>query len=399
MTSFRYEAINPDGTLLKGQVEARDIKDATRELKRRGLTPVALDEAKARALKSRARTLGPRERMLAIGELAMLVEAGVPLAEALPTLAERGGDDPLARAFTEMDRQLKRGRPILDALRAGFPDLPAYVFQLVEAGAETGELGGALKDASLQMEAEDKMRQEMRNALTYPLVLVCAGVGAVLFIFTAVVPRFSAMFAGRMNELPALSRWVLGIGVLVNDNLAASLMATAGLLALLVLALRRPETRQRLFELSLRLPAIGPWLAEQEIARWAGMMAKLLANRVALMRALELARGALKSATLAQQMSQVERMVRGGATLSRALSDNTRFDATSLNLIRVGERAGQLPQMLGSLAALHERVSRDRMKRVLSLIEPAAILIIGGVIGVFVTAIILAITSVNQITL
>src|SRR5436190_1933633 len=164
MTSFRYEAINPDGTLLKGQVEARDIRGATRELKRRGLTPVVLDEAKARALKNRARTLGPRERMLAIGELAMLVEA------------------------------------------------------------------------------EDKMRQEMRNALTYPLVLICAGVGAVLFIFTAVVPRFSAMFAGRMNELPALSRWVLGLGVMVNDNLAASLLATAGALALLVLALRRPET-------------------------------------------------------------------------------------------------------------------------------------------------------------
>jgi general secretion pathway protein F len=399
MTSFRYEAINPDGTLLKGQVEARDIKDATRELKRRGLTPVALDEAKTRALKRRARTLGPRERMLAIGELAMLVEAGVPLAEALPTLAERGSDDPLARAFTEMDRQLKRGRPILEALRAGFPDLPAYVFQLVEAGAETGELGAALKDASLQMEAEDKMRQEMRNALTYPLVLICAGVGAVLFIFTAVVPRFSAMFAGRMNELPALSRWVMGLGVLVNDNLAASLLAAAGVIALLFLMLRRPETHRHLFELSLRLPAIGSWLAEQEIARWAGMMAKLLANRVALMRALELARGALKSATLAQQMGQVERMVRGGSALSRALADNTRFDATSLNLIRVGERAGQLPEMLGSLAALHERVSRDRMKRVLSLIEPAAILVIGGVIGVFVTAIILAITTVNQITL
>ena len=399
MTSFRYEAINPDGTLLKGQVEARDIKDATRELKRRGLTPVALDEAKARAFKRRARTLGPRERMLAIGELAMLVEAGVPLAEALPTLAERGGDDPLARAFTEMDRQLKRGRPILEALRAGFPELPAYVFQLVEAGAETGELGAALKDASLQMEAEDKMRQEMRNALVYPMVLICAGIGAVLFIFTAVVPRFSAMFAGRMHELPALSRWVLGVGVVVNDNLAASLLVAAGALALLVLVLRRPETRQRLYELALRLPAIGSWLTEQEIARWAGMMAKLLANRVALMRALELARGALKSAVLAQQMGQVERTVRGGAALSRALGDNTRFDATSLNLIRVGEHAGQLPQMLGSLAALHERISRDRMKRVLSLIEPAAILIIGGVIGVFVTAIILAITSVNQITL
>lgn len=398
MTSFLYEAINPDGSLLKGQVEARDLKDASRELKRRGLVPIALDPAKVRA-KSRARGLGIRERMLAVGELAMLVEAGVPLAEALPSLADRGDDGPLARAFAEMDRQLKRGRSILEALRSGFPELPAYVFQLVEAGAETGALGSALKDAAQQMEAEDRLNQELRNALTYPIVLVLAGVGAVLFIFTAVVPRFAAMFAGKMDALPALSRWVMNIGVFVNDNLLLTLSGAVGAIALAVLGLRRPEVRARLFEGALRLPALGPWLTEQEIARWAGMMAKLLANKVALMRALELSRGALRSQLLARQMNQVERVVRGGASLSRAIADNTRFDATSLNLIRVGERAGQLAEMLGSLAALHERTSRDRLKRVLSLIEPAAILLIGGVIGVFVVAIILAITSVNQVTL
>lgn len=399
MTSFRYEAINADGTLLKGEVEGRDVREASRELKRRGLTPVALDPAKAKALKGRKKALGIREHMLAIGELAMLVEAGVPLAEALPTLAERGDDGALARAFTEMDRQLKRGRSILEALRAGFPGLPPYVFQLVEAGAETGELGAALKDAAAQMEAEDRLNQELRNALTYPIVLVLAGISAVLFIFVAVVPRFAAMFAGRLNEIPALSRWVLSIGVFVNDNLVLSLSGFAGAIALAVLGFRRPETRRQLFELGLRIPVIGPWLAEQEIARWSGMMAKLLANKVALMRALELARGALRSAQLGQQMSQVERVVRGGQALSRAIGDHTRFDATSLNLIRVGERAGHLAEMLASLAALHERTSRDRLKRVLSLIEPMAILVIGGVIGVFLIAIILAITSVNQVTL
>jgi general secretion pathway protein F len=96
-------------------------------------------------------------------------------------------------------------------------------------------------------------------------------------------------------------------------------------------------------------------------------------------------------------MNQVERFVRGGGALSTGLADYTRFDATSVNLVRVGERAGNLPSMLQSLAAMHDNASRDRMKRVLLLIEPAAILLIGGVIGVFITAVILAITSVNQI--
>lgn len=399
MMSFRYEAISPEGTLLTGEVEAHDLKGASRELKRRGLTPIVLDPARVRTSKGRALTLGVRERMLAVSELAMLVDAGIPLSEALPTLADRGDHGALAQAFTEVDRQLKRGRSILDALRSGFPELPPYVFQLVEAGGETGALGAALKDATAQMEAEYRLSQELRNALTYPIVLMVAGISAVFFIFTAVVPRFATMFAGKMSELPALSRWVLGIGVFVNDNLLLTLFGLAGLAGMAVLALRRPETRQQLFDHVLRLPVIGPWLTEQEIARWAGMMAKLLANKVALMRALELARGALRSTRLAQQMAQVERVVRSGGALSRALADNTRFDATSLNLIRVGERAGQLAEMLSSLAALHERTSRDRLKRVLSLIEPAAILLIGGVVGVFVTAIILAITSVNQITL
>ena len=168
-------------------------------------------------------------------------------------------------------------------------------------------------------------------------MLVCAGVAAVLFMFTAVVPRYASMFAGRMNEVPALSRWVLTIGVFVNDNLLMTLAAVAGLVALVLLALRRPETRLQLFELALKVPVIGPWLTEQEIARWSGMMAKLLANKVALMRALELARGSLRSAELARQMSQVERVVRGGQALSRAIGDHTRFDPTSLNLVRVGE--------------------------------------------------------------
>jgi len=399
MTSFRYEAIGPDGSLLKGEVEARDVREASRELKRRGLVPILLDAAKVKARKGRVKALGVRERMLAIGELAMLVEAGMPLAEALPTLAERGDDGPLTRAFTEMDRHLKRGRSVLDALKAGFPELPPYVFQLIEAGSETGTLGAALKDAAAQMEAEDRVDQELRNALTYPIVLVCAGISAVLFVFTAVVPRFVSMFSGRMSELPTLSRWVLGLGVFVNENLFMSLFIAGGFIGMIVFALRRPEARRQLFELGLRLPVIGPWLGEQEIARWAGMMAKLLANRVALMRALELARGALRSAPLVRQMGHVERVVWGGQALSRALADHTSFDAASLNLIRVGERAGQLPKMLTSLANLHERTSRDRLKRVLLLIEPAAILMIGGVIGVFITAIILAITSVNQITL
>jgi general secretion pathway protein F len=296
-----------------------------------------------------------------------------------------------------MDRQLKRGRPLTEALRSALPSLPAYVFQLVAAGVETGELGAALRDAANQMEYEDRLRQDMRTALTYPTILVVSGLAAVLFIFTAVVPRFSVMFSGRFGELPALSRVVLGMGNAVHDNLVVVVCLLAGAAGLVVLAARQPFVRLAALELGLKLPVLGPWLAQSEIARWSTMAAKLLGNRIPLMRVLELARGGLRSVTLADQMLQVERMVRTGVSLSKALADHTDLESTSVNLVRIGEHAGKLPEMLKSLAEMHDKAGRDRLKRVLLLVEPVAILLIGGIIGVFITAVILAITSVNQI--
>jgi general secretion pathway protein F len=405
MASFQYEAVNAEGAVLEGRLDARDVRDAQRALKQRGLTPLAINAGGGKDRDAPARfrfwrrdnRLSAKDHIIAVSELATLVEAGVSLGEALPALAERDGDPKLADAFAEMERRLKRGQPVPEALRAGLPDLPEYVYQLTEAGAETGKLGQALRDAANQMDYEDRLRRDVRNALTYPMVLVAAGIAAVLFIFVAVVPRFAVMFAGRFHELPWLSRAVLGIGLWVNDNLPLALLAACLSVASVVATWRVRSVRQWALDTSIKIPIVGPWLVESEMARWAGMMAKLLGNRVSLMRALQMARSSLAVTGFVDQMNQVERFVRGGGALSTGLADYTRFDATSVNLVRVGERAGNLPSMLQSLAAMHDNASRDRMKRVLLLIEPAAILLIGGVIGVFITAVILAITSVNQI--
>jgi general secretion pathway protein F len=128
-------------------------------------------------------------------------------------------------------------------------------------------------------------------------------------------------------------------------------------------------------------------------------MGTLLENRVALLQALELAAQGIKIPRLNAKLIQVSKAVKTGSTLSQALQDNDALTPTGHNLIRAGERAGQLPRMLRSLAKLLEESGRLRMKRLLLLLEPIAILIIGGIIGVIITGVILAITSVNQITL
>jgi general secretion pathway protein F len=396
MTSFRYQAINGDGVQLDGTIAAVDEREAQRELKRRGLVPLSVELAfEERRPKKRGGNASRREVITVISELATLLDAGLPIADALVALADGAPRPVLAQGLTEIARRLKRGDRIPASFRVGLPGLPDYAYLLVEAGDQTGQLAGALKDAFKQLDYDERVRQDLRQALTYPLFLMGAGVAAVAFILTVVVPRFSTMFGSRFNELPFLSQIVMTAGLFANDNwpwlLATMAVAGLGLVALF----RHPAVRMGFFEFSLRIPVIGPWLLAVETARWANVLATLLANRVPLMTALELSALSLSARSMVERLEQVRRVVRGGAPLSKALADYAQFDPAAVGLIKVGERAGNLPQMLASLGAMLDEQSRAQMKRVLTLIEPVAILTIGGVIGVFVTAIILAITSVN----
>jgi general secretion pathway protein F len=274
--------------------------------------------------------------------------------------------------------------------------MPEYVGQLARAGELTGELGRALADAAAQMDYELKLRNEMRNAMVYPAVLVGAGTLAVGIMFVFVVPKFASLLK-RADDLPFLAWAVLASGTWLRENF---LMAVAGLAAVSMAVTyfaRKPEVRARALDWAARLPVVGPWLVESDTARWAKVLAALLGNRVPLLRGLELAQSGLMIPSRRARLGEVARAVRGGSALADALEDHEALTATGYNLVRVGERSGRLPGMLDSLARLYEESGRNRMKRVLILMEPAAILVIGSVIGTIILGVILAITSANDL--
>jgi general secretion pathway protein F len=165
----------------------------------------------------------------------------------------------------------------------------------------------------------------------------------------------------------------------------------------IVVALRRESVRNRLYQRVSRWPLVGVWLMESETARWAKMLGTLLGSRVALLNALELASDGMRMEQQRIRMKEAARAVRGGATLAEALEDHDALTGTGYNLVRVGERSGELPAMLKSLARLYEEAGRQRLKRLLVLIEPVAILVIGVVIGVIIMGVMLAITSANDL--
>jgi general secretion pathway protein F len=396
---FHYQALQADGRVLTGQVEAESPRGAYRDLARRGIRPTAITPAVARvrARLSTRKKASRRDELYLLKELHALVAGGVPIAEAVGALEEAATHPALAAAFARLHAGLRRGERFAMAFARCFPAFPLYIHRIIEAGDMSGRLGEALADAAVEVEREARVRREMRSALVYPAFLIAVGFLAILFMFVVVVPRFAVIFRGKFDQLPWLSYVVIAGGMWIREHLMLGAMVVIAVAAGLTYAFREPEVRDRLRARLARLPLLDVWMAEVETARWAAVIARLLENRVPLMSSLELARRALRDRAVQARMAQVERAVRSGRTLSTALEDHHLLPTTALSLIRVGERSGNLPEMMRSVAAIYDEIVKNRVKTVLAIIEPTAILLIGGVIGLMAVAIFLAITTINNV--
>ena len=396
---YKYQAIDAQKQEVSGILTAEAEREAARQLQRRGLTPLTFTP-----LDTTTRTGGkvgkPKQRdiFMVLHELATLLESGVALIEAVESLANSSHHPFITQTFADIAAELRQGIAFSVTLQASPLKLPWYVTQLVEAGELTGKVATALRDGVTQLEYEAQVADEMRNAMIYPIILIVSGIAAVLLIFTLVVPRFAGILKNRGDDLPLLAQFVLNTGQFLNTHLEWIIGLAVALVILVVHLFSQPYLRAKMKEATAKLPLLGVWIIEAETARWAAMMGTLLENRVSLLRALELATEGVRLPSLNAKLIQVSKAVKAGTSLSQALQDNEALTPTGHNLIRAGERAGRLPSMLHSLAKLLGESGRIRMKRFLLLIEPVAILVIGGVIGVIITGVILAITSVNEIS-
>ncbi|PJC21856.1 MAG: type II secretion system F family protein [Comamonadaceae bacterium CG_4_9_14_0_8_um_filter_57_21] len=395
---FQYQAANAQGHVLNGQISALDEREAMRLLQQQNLTPIAIISTIAvpTAGQAGSKKASSQDKTLAIQELTTLLNAGVPLAESVDSISSAHAGTAIGSAFAKTLAALRSGERFSEALRKAELDFPTYLYQLAAAGELTGKLGHSLHTAVTQMEYENRMRQEMRNALTYPAILVVSGIAATLLVFIVVVPKFSNLLKGNTSQIPLLSQWVIGTGMFVQANLLWVGMGALAILMGVTATLRNPIMRARAYEGMVRLPLLGQWIIETEMGRWASMLSALLENRVPIITAMDLALTGVKVTGLRNSLQQVLREVRGGARFADALAANRALEATGINLVRVGERSGELAPMLRALSTLYENAGRDRMKRFLLLLEPIAILLIGSVIGVIMVAIMLAVTSMND---
>ncbi|MCD0420810.1 type II secretion system F family protein [Rubrivivax sp. JA1024] len=394
--AYRYTAYDASGQRVQGVVQADAADAALAALRAQRLDVVDIQEPREpRGPALRRGRIGVAERVVLLQELGTLLGAGVPLGEAAPSLEAAYAGTPLAQPLARLAREVRNGVPLGQALRRADVGLPAHALSLVDSGEAAGRMSDSLLGAARQLEEERQVMQQFRSALVYPSVLVVAGIAAVLIIFIAVVPRFAGLLKSGRAEIPALSRWVIEGGQSLQAHWPLVLGGAVLLGAAVSAALRSASTRQALLDLMARLPIVGPWLWSGEIGRWAGLTGTLLEHRVPLIDALALGAQASGLSVLRRHLARAQAEVRRGRPLSEVLAEQGWIAATRLNLVRVGERTAELPRLLQELGRLHADAARQAQQRVLALIEPLAIVLIGGVIGVIMAAVVMAVTAMN----
>lgn len=394
---FSYKALDPNQALIAGNIDASDEREALRLIREKNLQVVEI-APQIEDKSSFRKKLSQAEITVSLFELTTMLDSGVAIADALQSLQDSDAHPKLLRYYRTASERLQQGANLGSALTSDDVKLPPYFIQLIAAGEASGQLASAMRRGVDQMEYDLSVANDLRNALIYPAVLVLTGISAVGLIFVFVVPKFANMLDGK-NDLPLLAHMVLSTGMWLNENFLWVLAILVGVATFASVQLSKPSVRQTLLDKAASLPLFGRWLAESDISRWSSVMGAMLASRVELVRALDLARASVKNSRRSKALNAALSAVQAGTHLSKALQDNQILNATAYNLVRAGEKTGRLSEMLFAVAKIYENSSKNRMKRFLLLIEPLAIVLIGMAVGVIILGLIQAITSVNDMAI
>jgi len=400
MTEYRCLVVSGEGREAWRIVDAPTEKSAIARLLADGLTPIEVKSG-AMSLVDRLNQpvrwrsgLGLAEQSLILTQLATLIRSGLPVDRCLDLLRDQSPNarqrDLLALVLTG----IRAGQSLASALerQSGFP---GYVIGVIRSAERSGRLGDALTSLAARMTAAAATRRQLVNALTYPAAVLAATLLALALVLTLVVPQFEPIFAGEEARLPALTRAVLALSSLVTGHWALILAGLFLVPAAFYFGLRSEAGGTLVQRFRRHIP--GMMLRDQYLAaQFTGVFATLIGNGVAVMKALPLARSAIGSERWRRHIGEVERRVREGATLSRALAAEAFVPKTAIRLIEVGERSGQLAETCGKASEIMGDSARARIDRIVSLANPIAIVTLGGIVGMLVAGVMLGIFSLGD---
>ena len=397
MSAFRFEAVDAQGRLQQGLLDADNARAARDRLRADGLTPTAIDAAPARAPALQRTRLASGSLALLTRQLASLVQSGMPLEQALVAVSEQSDDDAATKLVLAVRSHVVAGESLPAAL-SRFPRTFTPLYRgLIAAGTETGRLSEVLARLAEYLDARLALRQKFVTALIYPVLVTVIAIGVIAVLVTYVVPQVVAVYQQSRQTLPLLTQALIATSAFFRATGALWLTAFVAAVVGFAIARRRERMRAKIDAMLLRVPGIGRLAAGLDTARYASTLAILVGSGAPLLRSLDAAADVVRMIPLSSAARRASVLVREGVSLSRALKEQKAFPPVLIHLIANGEQSGALAPMLVRAAAELEREAERRLTWLAALIQPTLIVVMGGIVLVLVLAVMLPIVTMNQL--
>lgn len=403
MPEFAYHAIDPDGREQRGRIAAANDDAARDRLTSKNLYIVSVAPAPARAallaslpIKRQPR-LNAKQLTLFTRQLSSLAQVS-PLEEALRTISRQSEQPHVRQILTEVHAGVVEGQRLSEAMRREGNSFPPLYRAMIAAGEGAGTLPLITERLAVLLERQAEMRGKLIGALAYPAILSLVAILVVMGLMVSVVPRVVEQFDNVDQQLPLITRIVIGISAFLANYYWVIIIAVILGGLLFAQALKRPAFRLSVDRTVLGIPLLGKLLRNLHAARMARTLATMVASRLPLLEGLRLTGGTIRNKVLSAANDDIVESVRSGGSLSGAMRTSGVFPPLLVYLTASGESAGQLDTMLERAAEYLEREFDNFTSTALSLLEPLIIVAMGGVVAVIILAILLPILQLQNLT-
>jgi len=406
MTLFSYKATDQSGKIVTGTQDASDEKGAVASLQAQGYIPIRISSSAKelsqlslrweKSIFSFLKKVSDKDILRFTEDLATLLNSGLTLDRALQILRDASEKEAIKSVLSKVLKAVQKGNFLSDAL-AGYPkEFSQFYVNMIKAGEAGGFLDLILERMSIYLRDIKELKDYIVSAMIYPLFLLCIGGVSILILLIYVIPKFAVIFADLGQAIPLSTQLLLGSAAIFRKYFLLLFAVFAAVVFLGRRFARTPVGRYRIDSFFATLPVVGVFVQELETARFARTLGTLIRSGVPILGSLTLVQGVIRNRVIAESLDFIRERVREGDALSKPLADSNRFPQLATQMITVGEETGRLDEMLFKIADIYEKKVRSFIKKCISLMEPATILIMGIIIGFIVISMLMAIFSMND---
>jgi len=385
MPTFIYTAANNEGKIVHGEIETTGKDDALNSLNRQELTIISIDRKKKSDGKMeymRFSGLSAIDKLMLTKHLSIIIKAGLSLKEGIETLLNDAGNKILRKILTEAKFNLEKGQPLSITFKA-YPQYFSKVFiALLETGEASGTLEKSLDYLGLQLHKEYKLKQKVKNAMVYPVILIFASIGVITIMMVLVIPKLTKIFFQNNLKLPWSTKLIMNISDFLTKNIVA-LIIIFFIAFIIFFAIRRKESFQfAVSKIIFKIPIASELYKKIILARFTRTLGVLLASGMSILKALDISTEILGYNKYRKEFKKIKKEISGGTSMGVALRTRSdEFPYLLINMITIGEKTGKLDSVLSELATFYEDEVDSGLKKIISLVEPLLILAMGLIVG------------------